>query len=141
VSRPYLWATEFENVHKLWYYQEPEISVNGTRFLCSEVYFHSQKPDPYNEAEWDSTREAVMEAAIRAKVRADVSLAELLLATGDHPLLSIKNDQVCGFDPQHGGRNLLAKIWERLRAELIASRPGGGLGCTPVFVDLDTRLW
>ena len=80
MSRPYLWETEFENVHKLWYYQKPEISVNGTRFLCSEVYFHSQKPDPYNEAEWDSTREAVMEAAIRAKVRANASLAELLLA-------------------------------------------------------------
>jgi predicted NAD-dependent protein-ADP-ribosyltransferase YbiA (DUF1768 family) len=105
------------------------------------VYFHSQKPDPYNEAEWDSTREAVMEAAIRAKVRANASLAELLLATGDHPLISIKNDQVYGFDPQHGGRNLLAKIWERLRTELIASRPGGGLGYTPLFVDLDTRLW
>ena len=95
--------------------------VNGTRFLCSEEYFHSQKPNPFDDAEWESTREAVMETAVRAKLQADASLAELLLATGDHPLLSIKNDQVWGFDPQHGGRNLLAKIWERLRTELIAS--------------------
>ena len=54
-----------------------------------------------------------MEKAVRAKLTADPSLEALLRATGEHPLLSIKGDQVWGFDPHD-----LAKIWERIRAEL-----------------------
>ena len=53
-----------------------------------------------------------------AMARANGMLEGLLRATGDHPLLSIKGDQVWGFHPHEGGRNLLAKIWERIRAEL-----------------------
>ena len=117
-GRPYLWATEFENVHSLWRYSEPVIVVDGIHAPCSEAYYHSQKPKPFDEAVWDARREAVMEAAVRAKLTADPSLEELLRATGDHPLLSIKADQVWGFHPHEGGRNLLAKIWERIRAEL-----------------------
>ena len=117
-GRPYLWATEFENVHSLWRYSEPVIVVDGVHAPCSEAYYHSQKPNPFDEAVWDARREAVMEAAVRAKFAADPSLEQLLRATGDHPLLSIKGDQVWGFHPHKGGRNLLAKIWERIRAEL-----------------------
>jgi hypothetical protein len=50
-----------------------------------------------------------------------------------------KKDTVWGFDPQHGGRNLLAKIWERLRAELITSRNVRGFGTKP-FVSLDKSV-
>ena len=104
--------------HSLWRYSEPVIVVDGVRTPCSEAYYHSQKPNPFDEAVWDARREAVMEKAVRAKLAADPSLEALLRATGEHPLLSIKADQVWGFHPPEGGRNLLAKIWERIRAEL-----------------------
>ena len=97
---------------------EPVIVVDGIHAPCSEAYYHSQKPNPFDEAVWAARREAVMEKAVRAKLTADPSLEALLRATGEHPLLSIKGDQVWGFDPHEGGRNLLAKIWERIRAEL-----------------------
>eukprot|EP00040_Diaphanoeca_grandis_P024201 m.132789 g.132789 ORF g.132789 m.132789 type:complete len:206 (-) comp29631_c0_seq5:1541-2158(-) len=119
VGGPYLWATEFENVHDLWEYHEPEIQVGSVWATCSEDYYHSQKPDPFDKAAWEVAREAVMERAVRAKLTADPNLGALLLATAPYPLLSIKRDQVWGFEPGCGGLNLLAKIWVRLRAELL----------------------
>eukprot|EP00961_Rhodomonas_salina_P251923 3405418-Rhodomonas_salina.1 len=62
-----------------------------------------------------------MERAVRAKCPADPQLVQLSMATGDHSLLSIKPDAVRGFDAEHGGLNLLARIWERLRAEFAAA--------------------
>ena len=96
-GKPYVWATEFENVHSLWRYPEPKIEVGGRRHKCSEVYYHSRKPSPYVNVVWCEQREAVMEEAVRAKLRADPALERLLLATHPHPLLSIKGDRVWGF--------------------------------------------
>lgn len=118
-GRPYLWATEFENVHSLWRYSEPKIEVDGRQYACSEAYYHSQKPNPFSDAVWGQKKEAVMEVAVRAKMAADPSLRSLLVATHPHPLVSIKGDQVWGFDAKHGGQNLLAQIWMRLRDEEV----------------------
>ena len=61
----------------------------------------------------------MMELAVRTKLEADPNLRALLLATGRHPLLSLKRDAVWGFDPVRArGDNLLAEIWMQLRAEL-----------------------
>ena len=121
----YVWAPELENVHSLWHYDEPAIVVDGQQFTCTEVYYNSQKPVPWDEATWDGRKEAVMEAALRAKLAADPGLAVLLRATGQRPLLSLKSDAVWGFDPATGhGENLLARIWMRLRDELFAGSSG-----------------
>lgn len=45
-DRSDVWATEFENVHSLWTFDEPEIEIDGLRFPCLETYYHSQKPSP-----------------------------------------------------------------------------------------------
>lgn len=119
-GRNYAWATELENVHTLWRYWEPQIVVDGVQHACSESFYHAQKPHPFSDAVWDQQKEEVMERAVRAKLAADPSLAELLRATGSHPLLSLKSDKVWGFDPVKGeGENLLAKIWMRVRSELV----------------------
>ena len=92
----------------------------GERHDCSEDYYHSQKPDPFSDAVWDPQKEAVMEKAVRAKLAAAPELADLLRATGSHPLLSLKGDAVWGWCPRKKrGQNLLAKIWMRVRAELL----------------------
>lgn len=115
----YVWATEFENVHTLWRYDELQLVIDGMSYTTSEDYYHSQKPDRWDEALWRTQREGVMKRAVRAKLNADPSLAALLLATGSRPLLSLKPDEVWGFHPgTRRGENLLAKIWMRLREEL-----------------------
>jgi predicted NAD-dependent protein-ADP-ribosyltransferase YbiA (DUF1768 family) len=64
-------------------------------------------------------REGVMETAVRAKLAADPSLAQLLRVTRSHPLLSLKGDTVWGFCPvERTGQNLLARVWMRVRAGL-----------------------
>jgi predicted NAD-dependent protein-ADP-ribosyltransferase YbiA (DUF1768 family) len=120
-GKPYLWATEFENVHSLWRYNEPQISIDGCTYRCSEAYYHAQKPARFDDAVWDEVKEEVMEKAVRAKLAADPFLEDLLRATGTHPLLSLKDDAVWGFSPTGGGQNLLAEIWMRVRAELLAA--------------------
>ena len=73
---------------------------------------------------WETQREGVMEKAVRAKLGADPSLATLLLATENRPLLSLKPDEVWGFHPgKRRGENLLAKIWMRQREELHQRKP------------------
>ena len=90
VGGAYVWATELENVHSLWSYGEPMIEVDSQRYDCSESFYHSQKPRPFNDTVWDRQKEAVMETAVRAKLAADPRLGDLLRATGSHPLLSLK---------------------------------------------------
>ena len=36
-GKPYLWATEFENVHSLWEYAEPEIEIDGKVWTNSQA--------------------------------------------------------------------------------------------------------
>ena len=79
-----------------------------------------------------------MERGVRAKLKAAGTcesqsvvprqgarseLEALLLATHPHPLLSVKPDIVWGFHPGLGeGENRLAKIWMRIRDELVCDR-------------------
>eukprot|EP01062_Namystynia_karyoxenos_P052924 TRINITY_DN42639_c0_g1_i1.p1 TRINITY_DN42639_c0_g1~~TRINITY_DN42639_c0_g1_i1.p1 ORF type:complete len:238 (+),score=33.25 TRINITY_DN42639_c0_g1_i1:77-715(+) len=125
-GRPYVWATEFENVHSLWRYREPQLVIGGVRYGCSEEYFHAQKPRPFCAELWNARRVEVMRTAVRAKYAADRdTLRPLLLATRGYPLLSVKSDAFWGFDPHTGGENMLARLWEELRAKEAADAEGG----------------
>lgn len=117
-QKPYVWATEFENVHDRWSYDEPEITVDGTNYENSETYFHSQKPTPFNDREWKTKRDAVMMTAIKSKMISDPRLKILLLSTKNYPLLSLKGDTYWGVDPVYGGSNRLAELWMEIRTEL-----------------------
>ena len=92
-GRPYLWATELENVHTLWRYGEPEIVIDGMHCMYVEDYFHSPKPHSYNDTVWCAGREDVMEKRLKAKLEADPGLRTLLLSTAPHPLLLLKRDR------------------------------------------------
>jgi len=118
---PYVWATEFENVHDLWYYDEPTFVMDGHKYQGSEHFYHSQKPVPFDAKVWNRERDSAMEKAIRAKLHAAGPFLRLLMqATRGHPLLSVKNDEYWGFHPQWGGCNKLGSIWMKLRDELCA---------------------
>ena len=116
---PYLWATELENVHDLWVYDEPALTLNGRTYKDSEAYYHSQKPRPFDGSVWEELKDDVMRRALLAKLKEDPSLKGLLKATGNHPLLALKPDTYWGYDPFKGGRNRLAELWMEIRAELL----------------------
>jgi predicted NAD-dependent protein-ADP-ribosyltransferase YbiA (DUF1768 family) len=106
----YVWATEFENVHSFWTFEEPRLTVEGKSFSCSEELYQAQKPKPRNQALWCDQKEGIMRKAVRAKFAASAEARAVLNASYPHPLVSIKGDTVWGFHPEFGGRNLLAKL-------------------------------
>lgn len=124
--RPWVWATEFENVHDKWKFDEPRIKVGRYTYENCEDYYHSQKPNPFNANVWDKKRVEVMMTGLRAKFNASKEAREVLLKSYPHLLLSIKHDTFWGFHPQNGGENMLAKLLMALREELWNSgfRPG-----------------
>ena len=61
---PYVWGTEFENVHSTWIFNEPPLEIEGRYYRCSESYYQAQKPQPYNDELWKTQRDDVMRTAI-----------------------------------------------------------------------------
>jgi len=120
-GQPYVWATEFENVHSLWTFDEPQLEIDGRVYDDSESYYQLQKPVPFDEAAWAARRVDVMRTAIRAKFAASAEARGLLVSTHPHPLLSLKTDTFWGYHPHHGGENMLARLLEELRAELVGA--------------------
>eukprot|EP00931_Biecheleriopsis_adriatica_P001219 TRINITY_DN101503_c0_g1_i1.p1 TRINITY_DN101503_c0_g1~~TRINITY_DN101503_c0_g1_i1.p1 ORF type:complete len:250 (+),score=24.17 TRINITY_DN101503_c0_g1_i1:69-818(+) len=139
-GRPYVWATEFENVHSFWKFSEQRLEVDGVMYHCSEDFFHKQKPKPFDSKVWNGLgpglglRDQVMDIAVRRKFQ-NAELRQLLVATYPHPLLSIKGDSYWGVLPSGRGENRLAVLLESLRMELVAETPNGSSGCTDAETD------
>ena len=49
LGQSYAWATEFENVHSFWRYDEPPLTIGGRVYAGSEAYYHAQKPQPFDK--------------------------------------------------------------------------------------------
>ena len=121
-GEPWVWATEFENVHGLWKFAEPRLTIGGKEYKDSETYFHAQKPVPFDAQAWDAQRVGVMRTALAAKFAASGEARALLVASHPHRLLAIKPDRFWGFDPVLGGENMLAELLMELRAGLVGGR-------------------
>lgn len=116
----YVWATEFENVHMFWTFEEPQIEVadNEQVWQSSEHWYQSCKPKPFDNERWKLARDDVMRQGLTGKLHASPEVRDLLLKTGNHPLVSLKNDKYWGVHPTKGGRNRLGELWMELREEL-----------------------
>ena len=121
-DQPYVWATEFENVHSTWNFDEPQIIVDGIQYNGSEDYYHSQKPFPFDSQLWHRQRDDVMKTAVYHKFTTSTLLQDLLLSTHNHPLLSIKRDGYWGVFPSGEGENKLAVLLMELRTTLRKSK-------------------
>lgn len=101
---PYVWCTEFENVHSFWNFREPRFRVGKCSYHGSEDFFHKQKPSPFDKEIWDGPgpgrgrRDQVMRQAVQMKFQ-DEELKALLISTGE---------------------NMLARLLMEHRAELLA---------------------
>ncbi len=118
LMQPYVWATEFENVHSTWNFDEPKIIVDDIQYNGSEDYYHSQKPFPFDSQLWHTQRDNVMKTAVYHKFTTSTVLQDLLLSTHDLPLLSIKRDRYWGVLPSGVGENKLAVLLMELRTRL-----------------------
>jgi predicted NAD-dependent protein-ADP-ribosyltransferase YbiA (DUF1768 family) len=114
-GEPWLWATEFENVHETWTFAEPRLTIGGKEYRDSEAYYQAQKPVPFDAQVWDAQRVGVMRTALAAKFAASGEARALLVASHPHRLLSIKSDRFWGFDPALGGQNMLAVLLTEMR--------------------------
>ena len=120
---PYMWATEFENVHSTWNYTERPIRVDGHEYACAELYYQAHKPchtDFSHKAQ--NERLTIMKKGMWQKFTNTPdsdNLLNLLVSTHPHTLVSIKDDVYWGFDAVLGGENQLANILMEIRSEII----------------------
>ena len=74
---------------------------------------HARRP------EWNECRGGIMRLAVQAKFRTHRDLQELLLATGDEPLVECSpRDYYWGCGARRSGLNMLGQILMELRTEL-----------------------
>ena len=141
----FVWATEFSNVHALFYFDEPRIVVDGEEWAGSEAYFQAQKSlgtsdyetvkelmrnaDPMEaygigrrhkqRPDWFDVNVEVMRKAVHAKFTQNQGLKELLLSTGDHPLVQVKpGDWFWGTGADNNGKNMLGELLMELRSAI-----------------------
>jgi len=122
-GRPYMWATEFENVHSTWKYIERPIRVDGHEYQCIESYYQNHKPDPKDMSNQAvAERMKLMKKGVWQKfTHAENSdeLLNLLVSTYPNNLVAIKTDVYWGFDAKRGGENQLANILMEIRSDVI----------------------
>lgn len=139
----FVWSPIFSNVHVGWYYEEPQVVVDGETFPHAEGYFQSMKSfgtighkqakeeikkskpiDAYflgrnylMRKDWDTIKGGVMKKAVREKFK-DSELKSILLSTRDYPIVQIKNCSTWGSGTDGKGDNLLGVILMDLRKEM-----------------------
>ncbi len=141
----FVWATEFSNVHAKWYFEEPKLMIDGEEWAGSEAYFQAMKsagtPDHQQvkrlmkcatpmEAyrigrrhrlrdHWEAIKVNVMRKAVHAKFTQHKNLMELLLSTGNHPLVQVKpGDDFWGTGSNNQGQNMLGELLMELRTHI-----------------------
>ena len=64
----WVWATEFENVHDVWRFAEPRLTIDGQEYKDSEAYYRVHKPAGKDRsAAANAQRVAVMRRGVAAK--------------------------------------------------------------------------
>lgn len=125
------------------------VSLDGAWWPTAEHYFQAQKfhEPAYREkirrasspkqaadlgrtrilplrADWDMARVEVMRRVVRAKFRTHAELRELLLSTGNRPLVeSAPGDAFWGCGADGNGENRLGRLLEEVRSALRAGMP------------------
>jgi N-glycosidase YbiA len=141
---PFVWATEFANVHSTFYFEPKPIVVDGEEYANSEAYYQCMKsfgqPDheqakaiirnanpmdafslgqKYSRRpEWFDVSVEVMRKAVKAKFTQDDPLCKLLLSTWEHPLVHIKGDSFWGSGYDGRGQNMLGVLLQDLRSQM-----------------------
>ena len=143
----YFWAPEFANVHSTFEYEEKGFEINGEWWPHSEGYFQAMKAfgtedweyvktiiqntDPMDSwiigqrcklrKDWEEVKDEVMMTALREKFK-DPWLRQLLLLSGDLPLVQIKFCSYWGSGHDGKGKNMLGVLLQNLREEIKSKK-------------------
>lgn len=75
----------------------------------------------HRRADWDDVRVGIMKEILRAKAEQHEYVRRKLLATGDRELIADSwRDDFWGCGPNRDGKNMLGKLWMKIREELRA---------------------
>jgi len=143
----FVWATEFSNIHEKFSFAERHIDVDGITYASSEHYFQLQKlvgtkneplirnfsmeQDVYKiynfcrsnklRSDWEEVKLEIMERGVFEKFSTQEDLKELLLSTGNLPLVQVKpNDGFWSTGRDGDGKNALGVILMSVRDRLRA---------------------
>lgn len=84
-----------------------------------EAFKRAQEYKTYYDPNWDSIKEIEMYRILIAKVEQHEYVKRKLLQTGDRELVEDSwRDDYWGWGPNKDGKNILGKLWMRIRSEL-----------------------
>lgn len=73
----------------------------------------------YRREDWDAVKVGIMERILRHKVEQHEYVKRKLIATGKRQLIENSwRDNFWGWGPNRDGRNMLGKIWMKIRDEI-----------------------
>ena len=139
----FAWAPEFANVHATFQYEEKGFEIDGEWWPHTEGYFQAMKAygtedwervkqeikecspiDSWSvgqrcklRPDWEEVKDEVMMTGLREKFK-DPMLREILLSTGDLPLVQIKYCNYWGSGRNGKGKNALGVLLQNLREEI-----------------------
>jgi len=77
-------------------------------------------------SDWETAKDGIMRAAVLKKFQTHGALAELLLSTGDEPIVeNAPGDYYWGYGKDGSGLNRLGEILMEVRARLRTTKDGG----------------
>ncbi|MFV8752570.1 NADAR family protein [Nannocystaceae bacterium ST9] len=115
-SEHYFQAQKFVDTDPAWF---GAIRKANTPGLAARMGRDRKRP---LRRDWEAVKDDVMRRALQAKFDQHAELSELLLATGDEPLVEHTSNDVYWADGGDGsGKNMLGRLLVELRAKLRAS--------------------
>lgn len=84
------------------------------------AYRYALENKQYQNPKWDSIKVSIMENIIRMKINQHEYVRRKLLESGDRELIECSwRDDFWGWGLNRNGKNMLGKLWMKLRTEMI----------------------
>lgn len=91
-----------------------------------EAFKIAERNKRFRRPDWDDVKVGIMETILFAKATQHEYVMRKLLATGDRELVENSwRDDFWGWGPNRDGRNMLGKLWMKLRAEFATAKAEG----------------
>ena len=126
----WLWVADWDfllfNIRNPFEYTEKDDPIHLDRkYETLQEAFHGLKPDPWDEAQWRTQRERVMQHLIEYRFNGNTALQASLRATYPWPLVAITADQFWGYDIHTcQGENTLGKLLQAYRTTIVMRANG-----------------
>jgi hypothetical protein len=91
-----------------------------TAISAHEAFKIVQENKRFVRKDWDYVKEEIMEEILREKVKQHPYVLKKLIETGDRELIEDSwRDDFWGWGENHNGKNVLGKIWMKIRKDYV----------------------